>query len=201
MKFLKQTARVLCALGVLAAGVSFASAANLILNPGFESPTVPAGGSTVFSGGPLGTHWKVFGYSVSLTNKTALMFGRTMSARSGQQWLNLAGPKVSGILYASGVKQTIATTIGQTYTFSMWVGALHLPGDTQSVFSKAEVYANGKLVTIGFNLDGPSTVHQNWRKVTGTFVANATSTEIAILNGGTAANVNNLCAIDDIAVN
>ena len=129
-------------LAAIAAGFCLTSAAqaDLITNGSFETPTVPPGTFSNFSTGSTAiTGWTVIGPPVSVVSGTfqAPLF----PAQDGTQWLDLTGPTSGG----GGVQQTVATTPGQTYNLSFYVGTGF--GTTSTV----GVLINGSLLTTRTN--------------------------------------------------
>ena len=69
--------------------------ANLVTNGSFESPSVPAGGSTNFASGSIAIPgWTVGGAAggVSVVSGTFAQGCCTFAAEDGAQWLDLTGP-------------------------------------------------------------------------------------------------------------
>ena len=131
------------AAGLLGLAAFPASAANLIVDGGFENPVVTTpgeyqGGYVSYSpgqsfGGPGGNAWTVVGASndVSVTSNTEYTDGPTYyNAQSGLQWLDLTGTNDNGA--AVGVSQTVATTAGTTYALGFYVGTF-IDGAASSV--------------------------------------------------------------------
>jgi hypothetical protein len=93
-------------------------ASTIVLNEDFETPLVsgapfytPYVAATTFNG------WTVGGVDVAIVSDN---FPNT-PAQSGHQWLDLMGLDQGG----GNITQTIATTAGQQYNVSFWVGNVH----------------------------------------------------------------------------
>ena len=162
----------------------FASAAtanaNILLNGSFEIPVVPAGSFTNFPPASL-TNWTVFGpagTSVSVVSGTFSQNGVTFPAEDGVQWLDLTG---NGSNSSEGVSQTVATTIGDQYQLSYWIGNT-TGGGIFGTTSTVQVSLNGAPTFTDTNSNvSPTTL--NWEQFTHTFVATGTSTALAFRNG------------------
>ena len=114
-----------------------ASAANLVVDGGFEQPvvTTPNEFQSGFKsynpgdsfGGPEDNTWTVVGSGndVALTSNTEYTGSAAnptyYNAHSGGQWLDLSGSADNGARV--GVSQTVATTAGMTYSLGFWVGS------------------------------------------------------------------------------
>jgi hypothetical protein len=106
--------------------------ANLITNGSFEAPKVAANGFTNFDVGSKGiTGFTVVGppnTHVSLVRNVFIVnFNNgppfvTFLAQDGAQWLNLAGFGGPGGNSTEGVSQSVATTSGDKYQLSYFIG-------------------------------------------------------------------------------
>src|SRR5262245_60352883 len=96
--------------------------ANLIANPSFELPVVPAGGFLLFPPASASlTDWSVFGPAgtdVGVVSTTFTQNAVAFPAQDGVQWLDLTG---FGSNSSEGVSQTVATTIGHLYSLSYFI--------------------------------------------------------------------------------
>lgn len=105
-----------------------------ILNGSFETPTVPAGGFTLFASGSNAiTDWTVVGpsfSSVGIISGTLTQFGFTFPAQDGVQWLDLTGLNSNT---TDGVQQTVATTPGALYDLSFFAGNISNPGASSAL--------------------------------------------------------------------
>jgi len=158
-------------LAAIAAGFCLTSAAqaDLITNGSFETPTVPPGTFSNFSTGSTAiTGWTVIGPPVSVVSGT--FQAPFFPAQDGTQWLDLTGPTSGG----GGVQQTVATTPGQTYNLSFYVGTGF--GTTSTV----GVLINGSLLTTRTNSTPGAVI--NWEQFTVQFTAASASTLIGFEN-------------------
>ena len=194
---MKQTMsiKLLAVAGLLIPG---AFGANLIQNGSFERPLVPAGGFTDFvTGSTALTGWQVVGVAgdVSVISTTHVEDGFTWPAAVGQQWLDLTG---DGSNSATGVQQTVATTIGTAYTLTFYVGNAYGGGFLTT--STVNVFINGAQTFDITNLAGEGLTYIVWQKYTTTIVATSAQTTIAFMNGdGPDDNVNGLDGITLVA--
>jgi len=150
--------------------LSSAYAAPLITNGSFEVPTVTPGTfSNFLTGSAAISGWTVFGPAVSIVSGS--FGGGLFPAQDGIQWLDLTGP-TSGP--AEGVEQTVATTPGQTYNLSFYVGTGF------STTSTVGVLINGSLLATKTNSTPGATL--NWELFTVPFTAASASTVIGFEN-------------------
>lgn len=155
--------------------------ANLITNGSFETPTVPVGGFTNYgSGSTLISGWTVVGNQVSVVSGSFSQSGISFPAEAGNQWLDLTGDGSNQD--TEGVEQTIATTIGDLYTLSFFVGNVDSPATGFGTTSTVDLYINGGFVD-AFTNAIPNSTTQTWEQFTTSGVANATSATIEFLNG------------------
>jgi len=169
---------------------SSAHAATLLTNGSFESPIVPVGN---FSSFPVGssaiTGWTVVGpagTSVSPVSGTFAQNGVAFIAQDGAQWLDLTGFNINS---TEGVSQTVATTVGNLYQLSFFVGNT-TGGGIFGTTSTVNVSLNGVQSFSDIN-STVSPVAQNWQQFTHTFVATSASTTLALLNGDPVSDNNN----------
>jgi hypothetical protein len=182
---------------------SQARAANVIVDGSFEDPTVPIGSFTLFNSGTTfgtGNPWSVVGPSggnVGIVYKNFSQSGITFPAQDGNQWIDLTGTSNSP---AEGVQQTVATTIGQQYSLSFYVGNVNNVGGIFGTTSTVDVDVNGSQVLAAENsctTTCPSTL--TWQLFTTTFIATSTSTVLAFLNGDPSNDTSN--GLDNITLN
>ena len=170
--------RRFCLLGWLLLLLAAPSFANMITNGDFETPIVPVGGFLNYvTGSTLITGWTVIGRQVSIVSGSYFSNGAHFPAESGVQWLDLTGDLSNQM--GEGVTQTVATTPGQVYQLSYWLGNVTAPG--YGTTSTASITING---TVTFT-DTNSTVSPTllvWQQFTHTFTAAGTSTTIGFLN-------------------
>ncbi len=161
----------LSSIAAIAAAFSLASPAqaNLLTNGSFEVATVPP---TSFTNFPTGrsaiTGWTVFGPPVSVVG--ASFDAPFFPAQDGIQWLDLTGPTSGG----GGVQQAVATTPGQTYNLSFYLGTGF------STTSTVGILINGSLLTTRTNSTPGAVI--NWQQFTIPFTAASTSTLIGFGN-------------------
>jgi hypothetical protein len=158
-------------LSSIAAGLSLATAAqaNLLANGSFEVPTVPPGTFVNFATGSNAiTGWTVIGPPVSVVSGT---FGApNFPAQDGIQWLDMTGPTSGG----GGVQQAVATTPGQTYNLSFFVGTGF--GTTSTV----GVLIDGSQIATRTNSTPGAVI--NWEEFTVSFTAASASTLVGFQN-------------------
>ena len=160
--------------------------AGLIANGSFESPTVPAGGFSNFAGGSTGiTGWTVVGDGVSIVSGTFAQNGVTFQAQDGKQWLDLTGDGVNS--KTDGVSQDVATTIGQSYQLSFYVGSTT---DNSTFFPSTVDLSIGGATRVSFTNPTAPTNMLNWELFNVQFTATTASTNITFFNGD-ASNNNN----------
>jgi hypothetical protein len=126
-----------------------ASAAQLVVNGGFEDPAGLIAGWT---------------YSVS---STLSVFNNASAAHSGDNWLRFTadGEYASDFIY-----QTLDTVVGQTYAYSYWVAATTTDDQAPSRF-----YAT---IGSDVMTDSSNTGTFDYVQVSGNYVATSSSTEI-----------------------
>jgi hypothetical protein len=155
---------------------------QLITNGSFETPTVPIGSFTNFTVGTAAlTGWNVIGpagTNVSIVSTSFSQGGVAFEAESGVQWLDLTG---NGSNSTEGVSQTIATTAGDKYQLSFYVGNT-TGGAIFGTTSTGDVLLNGAQSFVATNKNvSPTTL--NWQLFTYNFVATGASTSLAFVNG------------------
>jgi len=165
---------------------SFACAANLVVDGGFEVPVAGPGGFNsgylnFNSGQTIASAWTVIGSGadVSVFPNTESTAGGTFTVQEGLQALDLTGDFDNGA--AMGVQQTLATTPGAQYTLSFYVG--HFDGAARGGPSATVlVMLNGALYQTAVN-SGNTAGADNWLLFTDTFVATSATTTLAFING------------------
>lgn len=156
---------ILSIAAVLALGTAqTASAANLVYNGSFEVGPKPGSfiqlnaGSTVIDG------WTVLPHSVDY-------IGTYWAAQDGSRSIDLAGGNLGGI------KQTINTVAGSTYTLSFW-----MPGNPagKAVAKDLDVFISGIANPFNYTFDLNNTfTDMMWQEKVINFVANSNETTIA----------------------
>ena len=179
-----------------AVSVLRANAVPLISNGSFETPTVPAGSFTSYSvGSALLTGWNVIGPAdtvVSVVSGTFSQNGVTFQAQDGIQWLDLTGVNSNS---TEGVSQSLATTAGDVYQLSFYVGNT-TGGSIFGSTSTVNVSINGTPTFSDTNSTTNAT-GLSWELFTHTFIA-STMTTLAFLNGDPGADNSN--GLDNVAL-
>ncbi len=186
----------LALLGAMMLGMSQVAKANLVLNGSFEDPIVPPGFYTNFPGSSTAiTPWTVVGVDSAVVSTTFSQQGITFQAQHGNQWIDLAG--ATGNSQTSGVRQSVATTMGQLYNLSFWVGSASDVGfNNQGPFffpTTVDLSINGgaRVSYTNPNLTpntAPPSNAINWLNFTTQFVASSSTTTITFFNGGASNN-------------
>jgi hypothetical protein len=173
-----------------------------VLNGSFEvtNVPVPAGSFALFSPGsdPTGiTDWTVVGAAggVGVVSTTFSQNGISFPAEDGFNWLDLTGLNTNSI---EGVQQTVATTVGDSYTLSFWVGNVYNPGGIFGTTSTVDVSENGTSLTACTNSNTAATTTQMWQSCSDTFTATSTSTTLKFLNGDPSTDNSN--GLDNVSI-
>jgi hypothetical protein len=166
--------------------------ANSILDPSFENPVIAGLFSVLGSGSTFGP-WNVTGatcgtncvlilntaYSEN-TNVGPIQF----NAEDGNQAVDITG---GGNTLDGGVSQTIATTTGNPFSMSFWVGKQDNRANGYGGPSAIQVFING--VSQGVFSNNNSTNNQvNWEQFVLNFNAPSSSTTILFQNATGATN-------------
>ena len=158
---------------ILAAGCSVflvagSARANLISNGSFEGPLVPVGTFSLFSPGSTGiTGWTVTGppgANVAVVSTAFTQNGVAFEAEDGGQWLDLTGFAANS---TEGLTQTVATTAGNSYALTFFVGNTTgggFFGTTSTTILKINGTQEGT-----FTNDAPAPANVNWKQFTDTF--------------------------------
>ena len=183
------------AIGLFASAVT--ANANIILNGSFETPPVPTGNFTNFPVGSASlTDWSVFGppgTAVSIVSGAFSQNGVSFPAEDGNQWLDLTGDNSNS---TEGVSQTAATTVGDQYQLSYWIGNT-TGGGIFGTTSTVNVSLNGTPTFSDTNSNvSPTTL--SWEQFIHTFVATGTSTTLGFQNGDPAEDNSN--GLDNVAL-
>lgn len=186
----------LVAVATLAPSIAFAQFAN----PGFEVPPPPNGGYQVYPGGSNAGGWTVVGTQVLWISTTYTegngVGNATLSfkAHSGQSAADLTGAGNNGT--SAGVQQSVATTAGQAYAISFWVGKA-TGNQYYPTPSTVDISIDGGARTSFTNANyNPNVV--DWQQFFYTFIANGSSTLVTFYNGTTD---NNMVGLDDVSIN
>jgi hypothetical protein len=163
---------------------------GLIQDGGFETPVVGPGGFQtgfqVFNVGQTfgtGNPWSVVGavagnVAIYPSTETAGSPPTPLNVEEGVQALDLSGSLDNG--QATGVQQSITTTVGATYTLTFWVGEYN--NGPASVI----VNLNGVLFQTATNSMPTVGNVTLWKMFTYPFTATATTTTIQFINNSTA---------------
>lgn len=174
-----------CVAACLAAPVS---AAELIVDGGFEANPATLGGYSHHAGGLSfdGGHWFVTGVDV-LQIDTAYQSGTgpalTFNALEGRNSLDLTGTGNSSP--ADGIYQDVATTIGEAYTLSFYVGRVQASGSVGDDYiapATMRLSIDGGPITEFVN-DGLIDNGIVWKRFDTVVTATRETTRIAFLNG------------------
>jgi hypothetical protein len=156
--------------------------AGTITNGSFETPVVPSGNFTSYSVGSASlTGWNVIGPSgteVAIVSGSFSQNGVSFPAQDGNQWLDLTG---NGSNSTEGVSQAVATTVGNRYQLSYYIGNT-TGGGVFGTTSTVNVSLNGAPTFADTNSTVSPTT-QNWEQFTHTFVAGTSTTTLAFQNG------------------
>jgi hypothetical protein len=170
----------------LIALASLDAQAALITNGSFDTttPAVAAGSFVLFTPGSSGlTGWTVVGAAgtdIGAVSTTYTQSGLSFVAQDGPNWLDLTGFNSNNT--TEGVQQTVATTVGNSYTLSFFVGNLYSPGTGFGVTSSVKVSGNGAALGTFTNSCTTCTTTQGWQMFNATFTATSASTTLQFLN-------------------
>jgi len=190
----------LAGLAALIVAAPLSAGPNLVLDSGFETDVVQAGGYNHIAGGAtFGGAWHVTGVDILHINTTyrdgedpILIF----KAHSGLNSLDLTGTGNSGP--ESGIYQDIATQAGTTYTLSFFVGRATNTGSAQNDYlsdATMRLAINGGAIQEFVNSDtDPNLI--DWRSFSTEFVATGTNTRIHFFNG----LGNSYLGLDDVSL-
>jgi hypothetical protein len=185
--------RLLAAALSSALAPSAAHAANL-KDGGFESPVVNAGGYADFVTGQTFSKWTVIGVQgdVAVVSGKFTQNGIAFPAKAGNQWLDLTGYLSDK---ATGVQQTVKTTVGQQYQLKFSVGNVVDPNNVFGTSSTVDVFVDGVHLLAATNSAGNATT-MTWQNFRLRFTAASTTTTVAFINGDPAGdNLNGLDAV------
>jgi hypothetical protein len=176
---------VLSAMFVLAA--SAVQAQNLLVNGDFEDPLLVPGTVNLYFGGQIigAGGWNTVGVDVGLiqTSYGEPFNGITaFESEHGLNSLDLTGSNNSGP--TSGVQQTVATQVGQTYNLSFFVGTAD--GNAPDYAGPATVNLSingGALVAYTNNNLATNPGGVDWQQFATSFVATQSTTTLIFLNG------------------
>jgi hypothetical protein len=159
-----------------------ASAAELIVNGGFEAPQIDASYATTTS---------LVGWTVDAGN-VDIVQRPTYAAQTGTQALDLIGSGVS----TGAISQAFATTIGQTYRL---VFAYTKNTDTDAALSANVLVMGGlSLLSSAISHQGGTLDAPNWTIFSKTFVADSASTTLSFVD--TSGRYNQGIFFDNVSV-
>lgn len=191
-------------IAALALCVSSGQAANLLLNPSFETQDVSPNTSAILAtGSTFLTNWTVTGsactwncvYLLDSSYTENLDIGLwTVPPVSGNQSVDITG---SGNTVDGGIEQTVNLTPNVAHVLSFWVGN----GDNRSVYfpnpSIIEVFVNmNSLGTFSNNNSTNNTT--NWKQFSVTFTPSVASNTILFRNATPVGD--NMAGLDDVSL-
>jgi hypothetical protein len=188
----------IAAAAVLAAVSCLASPALAQLaDGGFETPVAGSGTFIqVNSGGSVGA-WTVGGHDVLVINTSYKELGNSIvfNAQSGNQSLDITGHGNTGF---NTVSQTFATTPGQAYSLSFYLGNMQDSAGSglYSLASSVNVGATGNLTQL-FTNAAVTLNAVNWALQTYGFTATGASTTLTFTNATVG---DNFAGIDGVAL-
>ena len=188
------------ALAVLAFGVpAVAKPSNLIKDRSFERPAPPPGTYVVYGLGKKVGAWTVVGpagSNVAVTSTSFTQGGYSFPAKKGQAFVDLTGTADAGL--ASGVAQTVTTSVGATYKLTFWVGN-DFDLNHAYVYSKTStvnVYNGSTLLISATNKRGKGLATLVWKKFAINFVATSTTTMLSFISGDPKGD--KMCGLDAV---
>ena len=178
------------------AGVGQASAANLIKDGSFESPSVPEGSLTRFTNGDRIGPWIVVGASgtVDLISGSYTYDGFTFNAKAGGQWLDLTGASQT----ATGVAQTFSTISGSSYKLKFSVGSVYDTGGVVGTTSTIYVMNGNTQIYKAVAKGKPGSTSQKWQAFDVAFKAKSSKTTLSFINGDPPNDTD--CGLDAVSI-
>lgn len=173
-----------------------ASAANLVINGGFESPAVASGGFSTFAGGSGLLGWSVAGSNVVLIDTAYTEGGLVFNPNGGTSSVDLTGVANTGP--ANALQQSIDTETG-LYRLTFYVGNASPTGQNGAVYSLASTInlsINGGAVMAFTNGDN-TPFRINWKRFDVDFAAIGPTT-LTFSNGTPLGD--NFAGLDDVSV-
>lgn len=176
--------------GLIAAGLTLPTRANLLINPSFEQPIVTS--PDLFQYYYAGDHsipgWTIVGGSVDVNTSAR------WNAHDGTNSIDLTGVTTGGIY------QDVPTEIGKTYHLSFWLaGNPEFAGAGGGPFIKLMKLSWGgsPVDTLSFDVTGQTDLTLNWTQYSFDLKATAASTRLEFdsLTGGFAGPM-----IDDLSL-
>lgn len=192
--------RCLLLAGLVTTLLTTTAQANLLVNGGFEDPSLTGLYADYDHGQSIGG-WLVFGSGVASAAQLTLRadyqeYAGTLSfsPHGGLVSLDMTG---SGNLGANGVSQTIATTAGAIMALSFWVGNQDAAFGGYGLSSAVEVFVDSVSAGVFTNADN-SPADVNWKQFQVQFVAGSPSTTIAFVNATPIGD--NMAGLDDVVL-
>jgi hypothetical protein len=156
------------------------ASSNVIEDGGFETPAAPTGGLSRYDTGSKLGPWSVVGAgTVDVLNAQFSFGGYTFAPKTGKQQVDLTGNTQN----VTGVEQTVATTVGHTYTLSFYVGNVIDESAGLGVSSTVNVQVDGVQTFTATNSKSIKAAKPYWELFTFTFKATSTKTTLAFFNG------------------
>lgn len=158
-----------------------AASQNLIHNGDFSSPVVGIGSYDLVPNKYSFKSWHVIGApgDVAVMNGAFVENGFTFEGDHSVQWLDLTGISDT----ATGVTQSVSTTVSDRYTLRFSVGNVYSPGNVLGVSSTMAVFINGIKVMEATNAEGKGSIRQVWKGFKYSFIATSTVTKVSFING------------------
>jgi Protein of unknown function (DUF642) len=187
----------LAALAALSALGTQARAQNLVSNGGFETPVTVGGSSTTLAGGSTAiTGWQVIGPNILLLNTGYTEPNVSFAAHSGLNSVDLTG--AGNVGPTAGITQTVATSIGQAYLLSFWLGNADGSGNSNYLLPSALNLSINGGPTQTFSHSDTTTFSVNWKQFSTGFVATSSSTTLSFLNATGATDAE--AGLDDVSL-
>lgn len=158
-----------------------AEAQNLISNGGFETPVTVGGSSTTLAGGSTTiTGWQVVGPNILLLNTGYTEPNVSFAAHLGLNSVDLTG--AGNVGPTAGITQTVATTAGQAYLLTFWLGNADGSGNGNYLLPSALSLSIDGGTAQTFSNSDTTTFTINWKQFSTGFVATSASTTLSFLN-------------------
>lgn len=177
------------AVAILSFGLALNPAHSATINAGSfeEVPNVSNGGFLSWTSGQTitGTNWTVIGSGSPNVSVVSSTFTQQFNfpAQDGSHWVDLAGDTSSAVP-GLGIQQSIATTLGQAYALSFYLGSVNNSGGVFGTTSSVIVKING-ISAGAFTTPLGTGNNQNWTQFTAFFTAAGPFTTIAFINNDT----------------
>lgn len=166
---MNRTFRIALFTGALALAPGQLSAAESLVNGGFEAPVVP--GSCCITSPPTAIPGWTATPNVNVVNGTFSSSAGNL-AKEGNQYLDLVGEGGTG-----SISQSFATTIGQVYHLSFWYSHNLFAGLTS-----ASARLSAGSLSDSITHTGGNNANLNWIYYSNSFTADSTSTTLSFFN-------------------